>query len=97
MVIRSLRLQRNEGIIEGNCVSLPDLIMRFMQTLNELGSKGGEVGRFFKRLTRQSSMRLITYGKKFVGVAHTYVKHLITMQSLRDRASFPLVSKLRSL
>lgn len=30
-----------------------------------------------------------------MGVAHTYVKHLITMQSLRDRASFPLVSKLR--
>ena len=51
--------------------------------------------RFFRRLTRQSSMRLITYGKKFVGVAHTYVKHLITMQSLRDRASFPIVSKLR--
>lgn len=42
MVIRPLRLQRNEGIIEGNCVSLPDLIMRFMQTLNELGSKEGE-------------------------------------------------------
>lgn len=66
MVIRPLaRLQRNEGIIEGNYVSLPGLIMRFMQTLNELGSKEG--GTIFRRLTRQSSMRLITYGKKVCG------------------------------
>lgn len=77
MVIRPLRLQRNEGIIEGNCVSHPDLIMRFMQTLNELGPKegggegerGGEVGRFFRRLTRQSSMRLIT--EKSLWALHT--------------------------
>lgn len=59
--------------------------------------RGGEGrrGRTIFQTTNEAIVDASDYGKKFVGVAHTYVKHLITMQSLRDRASFPLVSKLR--
>lgn len=68
--------------------------MNLDQRREEEGGEGRR-GRTIFQTTNEAIVDASDYGKKFVGVAHTYVKHLITMQSLRDRASFSLVSKLR--